>query len=62
MGVLYPTDINLHSVFGDSTVRFHLLEMPNITFDFNTLFDLIMASFPIAISVTMQNLLCARGA
>jgi len=53
MGILYPTDINLHSVFGNSTVRFHLLEMPNITFDFNTLFDLIMASFPIAISVTM---------
>lgn len=53
MGILYPTDINLHSVFGNSTVKFHLLEMPNIPFDFDTLFDLIMASIPIAISVTM---------
>lgn len=62
MGLLYPTDVNLYSVYGNTAIDIQLLRLPSAPLSLALVLDLLYYCLPIAMAVTIQNLLCARGA
>ncbi|CAD8053105.1 unnamed protein product [Paramecium primaurelia] len=62
IGNLYPTEQCLRYVYGNTRLQFNFLQINELNLGFESILEIIQLCIPIAICVTIQNLLCARGA
>lgn len=64
IGAVYPNERCLHSIYGPATIKFEPIEANGSKFEpsFQTISYLIVYSIPMTFYITIQNLICARGA
>lgn len=64
MGVAFPTERCLYSVYGSSKLNIQFIEAggPRFQPTYSTMLYLILYSLPMTFYITVQNLICAKGA